>query len=127
MVLRPDDEQIPLSRFSRRLNRLSNRVYRLNVRMLRLLEDGHLGNRAPQEDAEGARLETGDPILELGAHGGAVFRLQRSLQAAGLTYVPADGHFGPTTYRAVRSLQASRELEVDGIVGPRTWASLPER
>ncbi len=35
-----------------------------------------------------------------------------------------DGLFGNRTHRAVRRYQSDRELTVDGIVGPRTWARL---
>lgn len=35
-----------------------------------------------------------------------------------------DGSFGAFTDKAVRAYQASKGLEVDGSVGPKTWASL---
>ena len=38
--------------------------------------------------------------------------------------ISADGIFGPHTDACVRSFQASKMLEVDGIVGKNTWAEL---
>ena len=36
----------------------------------------------------------------------------------------ADGSFGPDTAKAVKEYQQSVGLDVDGIVGPKTWAKL---
>lgn len=38
--------------------------------------------------------------------------------------IASDGEFGKDTEAAVRKFQASRGLEVDGIVGDKTWAAL---
>jgi uncharacterized protein (TIGR02594 family) len=35
-----------------------------------------------------------------------------------------DGDFGPRTENAVRTFQMQNQLQVDGIVGPNTWAKL---
>lgn len=40
--------------------------------------------------------------------------------------IPVDGEFGPQTEQAVRTFQAADagDLQVDGIVGAKTWAKL---
>ncbi|MGH3058183.1 MAG: peptidoglycan-binding protein, partial [Gaiellaceae bacterium] len=60
-------------------------------------------------------------LLEVGARGPAVTRVQRALGIA------ADGIFGPQTRRAVRALQKRHGLLVDGIVGPQTRKALFDR
>lgn|GEM_PF-1607643 len=64
------------------------------------------------------------PTLERDDRGPAVADLQNRLQAAGFSPGTADGIFGARTEGAVRSYQASRGIEVDGVVGPNTWAQL---
>ncbi|MEB3302514.1 MAG: peptidoglycan-binding protein [Cyanobacteriota bacterium] len=58
-----------------------------------------------------------------------VKELQHLLKGLGLLLDDAgspaiDGLFGRVTQEAVRVFQGRRALEVDGIVGPRTWAGL---
>jgi peptidoglycan hydrolase-like protein with peptidoglycan-binding domain len=56
-------------------------------------------------------------------HGHPVPSVQYLLHHHGHVLAP-DGIFGPRTDAAVRSFQSSRGLVVDGIVGPKTWATL---
>lgn len=63
--------------------------------------------------------------LRLGDSGDDVAALQRALTAKGITsHGRADGQFGPRTDAAVREWQRAAGLVVDGLVGPRTKASL---
>jgi N-acetyl-anhydromuramyl-L-alanine amidase AmpD len=62
------------------------------------------------------------PTLRRGASGEAVATLQARLG------LPADGVFGPATEAAVRAFQRGCRppLTPDGIVGPASWAALPQ-
>jgi Putative peptidoglycan binding domain/CHAP domain len=60
------------------------------------------------------------PLLE----GPDVRAVQRRLAVLGFDPGPIDGAYGPATERAVRAFQSSAGLEVDGVVGPKTRASL---
>ena len=56
--------------------------------------------------------------------GPAVAELQCLLQRAGVTPGGIDGNFGPLTESAVIQAQKKYHLDVDGQVGPPTWAAL---
>lgn len=58
-----------------------------------------------------------------GDDGIKVAQVQQLLQSYGYT-VHVDGEYGPQTEKAVRSWQRSNGLQVDGIAGPATLASL---
>lgn len=66
------------------------------------------------------------PLLRRGSRGETVRRLQTLLIAAGFDcgVHGVDGIFGGNTLAAVRAYQSANRLSVDGIVGPKTWASL---
>ena len=61
--------------------------------------------------------------LRRGARGEEVIELQTLLAKDGST-LEIDGIFGIGTLSAVKSFQKRHNLEVDGIVGPKTWAEL---
>ena len=63
------------------------------------------------------------PTLRRGAKGEYVKELQTLLAKDG-SMIVVDGIFGPGTQSAVRSFQRRHNLEVDGIVGPKTWGEL---
>ena len=63
-------------------------------------------------------------VLRRGSAGLGVQRLQRALRTHGYENITSDGAFGEMTEAAVKSFQAKRGLEVDGIVGAKTWEAL---
>ncbi|SDR15813.1 N-acetylmuramidase domain-containing protein [Pseudovibrio sp. Tun.PSC04-5.I4] len=82
---------------------------------------GFLEKDQPRSNAQS--LATGYP--RLGSSGYRIEALQKRLAALG--YVcPVDGDFGPTTRRAVVSLQVDHSLKPDGVVGPLTETTLEQ-
>lgn len=66
------------------------------------------------------------PIINQGDTGEAVREAQQLLAARGYT-LDVDGVFGSRTDKVVRSFQRSSGMDVDGDVGPKTWAALRGR
>lgn len=64
------------------------------------------------------------PVLRKGDESGYVKTLQILLNKYNNAKLTEDGDFGAKTDAAVRSYQKSRKLDIDGIVGAKTWASL---
>jgi cell wall-associated NlpC family hydrolase len=57
--------------------------------------------------------------LQIGSSGAAVTAIQQKLSVE-----PVTGYFGTITQAAVLTFQRSNGLEVDGQVGPQTWAKI---
>ena len=68
----------------------------------------------------------GQPTISLGATGDAVRRAQRALRRTPNLGLSVDGVFGAQLETAVKEFQQGAGLAVDGIVGPLTWAALPD-
>ena len=68
----------------------------------------------------------GYPILKQGSLSVYVLIAQDDLNTLGYTTGGLDGIFGNATHIAVRNYQASRGLQIDGIIGCNTWRSLQE-
>ena len=68
----------------------------------------------------------GQPTIHPGATGDAVRRAQRAVRRTPNLTIVVDGIFGPKTEDAIRLFQDSEGLAVDGVVGPATWAALPD-
>jgi len=70
-----------------------------------------------------AAQDGGSTILHRGSFGNGVIALQELLNKNG-SMIAVDGDFGAATELAVMTFQKSNDLEVDGLVGPDTWARL---
>src|ERR1700687_3821105 len=68
----------------------------------------------------------GQPTIGPGATGEPVRRAQRALRRTPDLGLVVDGIFGSKTEAAVKTSQRGKGLTGDGIVGPRTWAALPD-
>jgi peptidoglycan hydrolase-like protein with peptidoglycan-binding domain len=68
----------------------------------------------------------GQPTIGPGATGDAVRRLERALRRTPNPSLAVDGLFGATLEAAVKQFQQGAALTADGIVGPATWAALPD-
>lgn len=79
---------------------------------------------APPKPSAGTSLPPFPGTLRLHSTGDAVRGLQRRLVERGWRKVVVDGDFGPATQRVILAFQKEKGLEVDGEVGPQTWAAL---
>ena len=76
--------------------------------------------------SEGVSSDTDNlPVLKMGYSGEFVRNWQIFLNLNGYSCGFADGIFGVKTDVAVRKWQKDHGLIPDGIIGPKTWASLP--
>jgi peptidoglycan hydrolase-like protein with peptidoglycan-binding domain len=68
----------------------------------------------------------GQPTISFGATGDTVRRLERALRRTPDLGINVDGVFGGQVESAVKSFQTGAGLTADGVVGPHTWAALPD-
>jgi peptidoglycan hydrolase-like protein with peptidoglycan-binding domain len=64
------------------------------------------------------------PTIQPGSKGPDVKAAQSILNGKAGARLAVDGVFGPATETAVKAWQQFFRLDVDGIVGPHTWATL---
>ena len=63
------------------------------------------------------------PFAQRGTTGPLAAAIQAALCEAGHS-LDIDGEFGPNTEKALREYQEKNGLEIDGVVGPATYAKL---
>jgi peptidoglycan hydrolase-like protein with peptidoglycan-binding domain len=68
----------------------------------------------------------GQPTIRIGASGPVVKRLERALRRTPNLGLVVDGAFGAKLEAAVKDFQQGAGLTSDGVVGPLTWAALPD-
>ncbi len=66
------------------------------------------------------------PTISFGATGDTVRRLERALRRTPDLGIKVDGIFGGQVEAAVKTFQTGAGLTADGVVGPHTWAALPD-
>ena len=79
---------------------------------------------AAKIDKETEECEVTLPKLYRGMQSGYVKTAQILLNKYNKAGLAEDGGFGTKTYEAVVAYQKSRKLDVDGVIGPQTWAQL---
>ena len=81
---------------------------------------------AVKETVKAASSVSGLPKLSKGSKGDSVQALQILLKGYGysLGSCGVDSDFGGATENAVEAFQEDNDLDVDGVVGPKTWAKL---
>lgn len=77
--------------------------------------------KAPAKSS--SKSSSKDPLLSKGDKGVSVRDAQTLLNAKG-AQLDMDGAFGDATETAVLKFQRENKLEVDGYIGPKTWAAL---
>lgn len=75
----------------------------------------------PRDIGDGGESNSG--ILRQGSKGDDVYGLQTLLESAGFSPGTIDGDFGKKTEAALRAYQEANSLKVDGLAGPKTFAS----
>lgn len=86
------------------------------------------GENITEEPSEPAQTNSGTkvyPTLRRGNRSEYVRAWQTFLNLNGYGCGIADGIFGAKTLKAVKAWQRAHGLKADGIIGPKTWASLP--
>jgi hypothetical protein len=78
----------------------------------------------PREPGNASDFLSRVDVIQRGAFGSDVVRIQGMLETVGFAPGSVDGEFGAGTEEAVAAFQKSVKIRADGIVGPATWEAL---
>lgn len=78
----------------------------------------------PSTNVVETKGDNSKPVLKKGSSGSYVSDLQDELNKLGYDCGAVDGVFGTNTEKQVKKFQADYKLDVDGVVGEKTWAAL---
>ena len=85
----------------------------------------YAGTTTPEKPSSSSGISVTYPTVRQGSRGEIVTQLQTFLAKTGSS-LQIDGIFGSGTRSAVQAFQRKYGLDVDGIVGPKTWTKLLE-
>ena len=120
-VTAQDRSAVRVRRIAPRLNGLSNAVYEFDLRLVRAIQNEHLGTRASSEPWIERPPRR---VIRFGDIGPDVRSTQTALADRVDGRVAVDGHFGLDTERSLVSLQQELNLTERYVVGPETVAAL---
>lgn len=110
-------------------NQVGNRTIALNGRYIRGYGVPQYQKLVSPEGSASAPVNGNSielPTLRKGSKGNTVKAMQILLEGnnCGCGKYGADGSFGDATEQAVKRYQAKKNLDVDGVCGPKTWGKL---
>jgi peptidoglycan hydrolase-like protein with peptidoglycan-binding domain len=91
--------------------------------MRRRRSGASFGNLETWEQSMG---NPGQPTISFGDTGNTVRRLERALRRTPELDIKVNGVFGGQVESAVKAFQTAADIVADGVVGPNTWAALPD-
>lgn len=106
--------------FARAYNGPGYHRNKYDVKMAMAYEKYSTGNGEYDKTSDRKKQRHSKTLLRPGSRGPAVMELQNQLGALGFQ-LARDGDFGPATCQAVKLFQKSNRLQIDGVVGPKTF------
>ena len=128
-VLNPGPDQSPMQNLSLTppdvINAGKAAIAARDAAVAKQAADAAAGAANPAPVAAVAAAPASKPVfLVMGSTGDDVTALQKKLGDAGFATGETNGNFGKGTQDAVMAYQKSKNLQADGIVGPKTTAAL---